>query len=203
MDGISAGAGLLLASQVSVGAFLVPSAIKKLADPFGFRQGVREYHLLPRGVESVVGATFPWMELAVGAALMMGLAPAVAGGVAAALMIAFIAAMAINLLRGRDLDCHCYGVGTTNRVGQAAVARNLVLLGLSLVVVAVGGGHSWGVWWSDWWRPGWLALASPTDGAVLLLLTSTCIGLVYLLEWGLHVRVQAASAIKRFGEALT
>lgn len=201
MDSISVGAGLLIVSRVSLGAFFVPSAIRKLADSPGFQQGVREYQLLPRRVASMVAAIFPWLELAVGAALLLGLTPILAGAVAAALMVAFITAMTINLLRGRDMDCHCYGAGTTKRLGQAALVRNGVLLAFSLIVVAVGA-ISVRVQWSDWWHAGWGALALPTDAVVLLLLISACIGFVYLLEWGLHVRVLAESAIRSFREAM-
>lgn len=197
MGGI--GAELLIALRLSLGAFFVPSAIKKLLDPVGFRHGVGEYQLLPRRLSATVAMLLPWVEGAVGAALLAGVASLAAGVAASVLMIAFIAALAINVHRGRDMDCHCYGAGTTTRIGPAAIARNCLLFGLSLAVATLALMSSPGPG-KPWWTA-WGALTSATDAAVVLLLANTVIALIYLVEWAIHSRAQAATAIRLFREA--
>lgn len=45
----------------------------------------------------------------------------------ALLLAVFAGAIAINLLRGREIDCGCFGFGVRRRIGWDAVVRNVVL----------------------------------------------------------------------------
>ncbi len=84
-----------------------------------------------------------WPELLVAVALLP-VATAVWGSIAAlALLGAFLAAIAVNLARGRHPDCHCFRQIDSGPVGGRTIVRDAVL-----AVVA-----AFAVWGSRRWLP--------------------------------------------------
>src|SRR5437867_13356298 len=102
--------------------FLV-AAVGKLADRQGSRQAVADFGVHERLV-TPVAAMLPLIEVMV-AALLVFSATARAGAVGAlALLVIFIAAITINLARGRKPDCHCFGQLHSAPVGTSTVVRH-------------------------------------------------------------------------------
>jgi uncharacterized membrane protein YphA (DoxX/SURF4 family) len=201
MSDLSVQAAGLLVARTSLAIYLLPAGVAKLRDPEGFIQGVRDYGLLPAGTVKYVARTLPLIECAAGVALLAGIAQPVTGLVCALLIAAFITAVTVNLRRGRRIDCNCYGVAATKSIGAATVARNAVLLALSLSVVGLGLLLATGGQWFQLWDPGWGRVTSAGDALLLALLTSCCLALIYLSEWALDVRAHAKAAIRRLNEA--
>jgi hypothetical protein len=98
------------------------AAAHKLRDPGAFRTTFAAYRLAPAWcAPAVIGA-----ELLVVVALGM---PGAFGPLAAALvLLAYAAAIGINLARGRpDIDCGCSGPAARRPIGWPLVARNVGL----------------------------------------------------------------------------
>lgn len=96
-----------------VGAVLLVAGVPKVGDRERMTRVVRGYQLLPGGAAAAVGAVLPWVEIAVGTALIAGIAPVAAGILGTALFTAFFTGLTINLLRGRrELDCGCFAFGS-------------------------------------------------------------------------------------------
>jgi protein-disulfide isomerase len=74
-----------------------------------------------------LAALLPLVELATAAALGPALTARWAAGESLALLLAFSAAIALNLSRGRAPDCHCFGRLHSAPVSWWTVARNLLL----------------------------------------------------------------------------
>ncbi|MET4049612.1 MULTISPECIES: MauE/DoxX family redox-associated membrane protein [unclassified Rhodococcus (in: high G+C Gram-positive bacteria)] len=92
-----------------VGAVLLVAGVPKVRDRDRMVRAVRGYRLLPESMATAVGNTLPWLEIVLGLALVLVLAPTVTGALAAAMFFVFFAALTINLVRGRrDLDCGCF-----------------------------------------------------------------------------------------------
>ncbi|MDJ0395103.1 MauE/DoxX family redox-associated membrane protein [Rhodococcus sp. G-MC3] len=103
---------LFAALSSAVGAVLLVAGIPKVRDRDRMARVVRGYKLLPDGVAPVAGALLPWIEIVIGTALVLGIAPVASGTLAACLFVAFFAGLSINLIRGRnDLDCGCFAFG--------------------------------------------------------------------------------------------
>ena len=112
------------------------AAIAKLRQPRDFHGILLAYRLLPPRLVPGVARTLPWVEALLAAGLLAGLP--VAWALAAGLLLAYAAAMAINLGRGRrEIDCGCGGapqplsawlVGRNLLLGAAALAAWLVPL---------------------------------------------------------------------------
>lgn len=77
----------------------------------------------------------PWLELAVGAALVAQLADPWAAGAAAGLLVAFSAAIVARLRAGETPRCACFGAWSAEPIGPKHLLRNAALLALAMVAV--------------------------------------------------------------------
>jgi len=66
--------------------------------------------------------------------LLFGIWRSIAGLGALAVLLSFLIAVLINLGRGRQLDCHCFGSAKAERLGWLTIARILVFITLAAVV---------------------------------------------------------------------
>ena len=85
------------------------------------------------GAPAFVVPFVPWLEILVGAALCAQLARPVAGGVAAAMLVAFSALLVLRLAQGRRPPCACFGSWSAKPLAWQHLVRNAVLLALALV----------------------------------------------------------------------
>ena len=117
----------LVASIVVGLAFVVAGASKIAAGP-SWPATAREM-----GAPTFTIPVVPWLELAVGAALIARLAvpyPAIA---ALGLLAAFTALIVVRLARGERPSCACFGAWSAEPIGPRHVIRNAVLMALAAV----------------------------------------------------------------------
>ena len=127
----------LLARLLLAGVFLV-AAVGKLADRKGTRQAIADFGVPTWLVQPLV-LLLPLAELAI-AGLLLPDATARLGALAAlALLGIFIAAITINLARGKNPDCHCFGQLHSAPIGWSTVLRNGILAAVAGVVLWCGG----------------------------------------------------------------
>jgi uncharacterized membrane protein YphA (DoxX/SURF4 family) len=112
----------------------------KVSDPNQTYLAVQAYDVLPSGMVSVVAAAVPFLELALGVLLLVGLGTRLVALLSAVVLIAFIGAVAQSWARGLTIDCGCFGGGGQVAPGETAypqeIARDvgfLVLAGWLLV----------------------------------------------------------------------
>jgi hypothetical protein len=159
--------------------FLISAAPKLLARP-AFERAVRNYALLPASFVRPVAAWLPRVELICALALLLGVEVPAIGIASASLLAVFASAVAVNLARGREIDCGCQGSVAPRRISWELVAGDMALAGLAAFVAIA--------------NPNLLsfdgpALASPSsltsqDGVALLLLAGTLVlGQLVLSSW--------------------
>ncbi len=126
-------------ARLAVGGVLVVSGALKALDARETLVAVRAYQLLPEGLVGIVAATLPYLELAVGLLLLLGLATRLAAVLAAVVLVLFIAAVGSAAARGLSIDCGCFGGGGEVAAGQTAyteeILRDLGLLALAVYLV--------------------------------------------------------------------
>lgn len=116
------------ALRVFLALLFATAALSKLSRIEEFYGVVRNFRLLPDGVSRVVAFVLPVVELAVAVGLVIGPWAVPAATVAAALLIVFALALAINVARGRTyIDCGCFRQGLKQPVSWLLVGRNIVL----------------------------------------------------------------------------
>ncbi|MER3439065.1 MAG: hypothetical protein C4346_16575, partial [Chloroflexota bacterium] len=127
---------LVLARLLLAGVFAV-AGIAKLLDREGSRQAVIDFGVPVRFALSVA-TLLPIAELVV-AALLLFKATAWYGGIGASgLLLAFLAAIAISMARGKHPDCHCFGQLHSEPAGWPTLIRNSVLTVIALFVATTG-----------------------------------------------------------------
>ena len=114
------------------------SGLAKLPLRAEFVEAVKNYKLVPDRVGEVIGKVLPPVELAAGALLALGLGVRPVAALLGLFLLAFSGAVAINLLRGRTIDCGCFGPVGPRRITWLTVARNVILIAAAGVVVAEG-----------------------------------------------------------------
>ena len=125
-----------LAIRVAAAAIWLLAGATKVTDLAHFHAQVEQYRLLPHGLEAPFAYALPFVELFVGAYLLIGLLTRAAGIAACVLMVMFLVAQAQAWARGLSLDCGCFGTLTHERVGFLTILRD-VALGLPSLVMAL------------------------------------------------------------------
>ena len=88
------------------------------------------------GAPALAVPALPWLELVLGAVLVVQLAPVAAGVSSLVLLGAFTALIVRRLAQGRHPPCACFGAWSAKPLGWGHVARNLALAALAVVTIA-------------------------------------------------------------------
>ena len=107
-----------VAARLGLAAVWLIAGGTKVGDLAASGRAVNAYQVMPYDVATVIGAALPFVELALGVLLLVGLATRVSAGVSAALLVVFIAGIASAWARGLAIDCGCFGSGGQLAAGQ-------------------------------------------------------------------------------------
>jgi uncharacterized membrane protein YphA (DoxX/SURF4 family) len=154
----------LLAARLLLGFIFITSAMGKWRNLAQFRAGLADYRLLPGWAIRPAALALPPLELGLGLLLLAGLGLLLAGLGAALVLGLFSGAIAINLVRGRRINCQCHGLLASRAIGWGLVLRNLALLGLALSLALLPGPAWPHITWMEW------ALVAALVGGTLALL---------------------------------
>ena len=115
------GAQLWLSTIMRIGlaGVLLWSGGAKVSEPRQAVMAVQAYEILPTGVGEFVGYALPLFELALGLALLLGVATRISAVIGGALMTAFVVGVASAWARGLSIDCGCFGGGGAVAEGEA------------------------------------------------------------------------------------
>lgn len=134
---------MLIDPAVSLGlalplaALLAASALHQARDVRRFAAAIEAYQLLPRGIAPVAAPLLIAGESAAAIGLLTVSLRQEAGLIAAALFVAYGAAIAFNLALGRrEIDCGCHFGRGDSRISSAQIARNALLALASLAAAA-------------------------------------------------------------------
>ena len=100
--------------RVFLGGILGWAGVVKIQNPEAFIKIVTAYDLLPEELVVLWGIFLPWIELVTGLFLFLGLWHKSAVLSSVSLFLTFAAAVSINILRGADIACGCFGFNDTN-----------------------------------------------------------------------------------------
>lgn len=119
--------------RLGVATLLLLAAWHKLRDVRAFRAAIAGYALVPGRAVPVVAMLVVGAEIVLGISLLLPRLGAAAAVGSAALLALYTTAIAVNLSRGRTrIDCGCAGPSGALPLSRALVARNGVLIILSV-----------------------------------------------------------------------
>jgi uncharacterized membrane protein YphA (DoxX/SURF4 family) len=114
-----------LLARIIVGGTLVLAGVLKVGDPGGSIRAVNAYQLLPLGVAEWVGYALPYLEIAIGLLLVIGLFTRTVAVVAGLLMAAFVFGISWAWAKGLQIDCGCFGGGGAVAAGETSYGLDL------------------------------------------------------------------------------
>lgn len=111
--------------RIALSAVFGTAGVTKLLDQQGTRKAVRNFGA-PDSLAPALSIVLPIVELAIAAGLLF-VDTTRASALAALLVLAiFVAAIGVNLARGRTHDCHCFGQLYSRPLGWPTLLRNLI-----------------------------------------------------------------------------
>ena len=100
--------------QIALGVIFVVAAWPKIVDPPSFAHMIYNYRILPAGLINVSALIMPWVELVIGLCLILGVWVRPARWLVTAMLVVFMIAISINLVRGNAIDCGCFDTSAAN-----------------------------------------------------------------------------------------
>ncbi|GGR72050.1 hypothetical protein GCM10010169_14970 [Micromonospora fulviviridis] len=125
-----------IAARLGLAAVWLLAGGAKVDDLAASGRAVNAYQVMPYDLATVIGAALPFVELALGVLLLVGLATRVVAGVSAALLLVFVTGIASAWSRGLAIDCGCFGSGGQLAAGQAPSYLPEILRDLGFLVLA-------------------------------------------------------------------
>ena len=87
---------------------------------------VRAYDVLSRSAVDVVAAVLPFLEIALGLLLLLGIGTRLVAVVSGVLLLTFMAGVTQAWARGLSIDCGCFGGGGAVAPGATAYLQEIV-----------------------------------------------------------------------------
>ena len=127
------------ASAIWLALVFAAAALSKFQAWSAWPGVVTNFRVLPRALVLPVAWALPPLEAAVAAGLLVAAVRPLAGLAAALLLVAFSAALALNLARGRtSIDCGCFRSDLRQSLAPSLLVRNAALVAAALALVPAG-----------------------------------------------------------------
>ena len=124
---------LQLIIRLAVGLIFIYAAIDKIINPAQFARLVYNYHLLPGGLVNLMAIILPWIEMICGISLILGIYKKGSILIINVMIIMFVVAIGINMIRGVDLKCGCFTVSANAKSN----ALNLLVRDVGLLILTI------------------------------------------------------------------
>ena len=119
--------------RIFIGFVFIYASIEKILDPAYFAGTIRNYQIVPDAITNLVAIILPWLELICGILLLAGFWHQTAAFILTLLMVAFIIAILSAIFRGLDIECGCFGSGSS--ANWTRIIEDLFLLSFSLQIL--------------------------------------------------------------------
>lgn len=127
----------LLGVRLGLAGVFMGAAVPKLLEPDLFASNIFNYHMLPAWGVNALAIGLPWLELLVGACLLLGLWTRASAFLVSMLMVVFMIAFAAAKARGLSISCGCFEVGEAHGASSLVwvLVRDVTFLVAGLLLV--------------------------------------------------------------------
>jgi uncharacterized membrane protein YphA (DoxX/SURF4 family) len=128
---------LVLAARLLIGGLFIYASVHKIQDPATFAVSVRNYLIVPPEWSNLIALTLPWIEIAVGVFLILGIQTRASALLTTGMLTVFFAAIIYAYSIGLDIDCGCFGSASSSsgRIGIVTIIRDGLLLLVSSFIL--------------------------------------------------------------------
>ena len=129
-----------LAARWILGITFIYASFHKIIAPADFAKILYGYDLFPGVLINLIAVVLPFVELFSGLALILGIYPRSAALIVNGMLLGFIIALSINLVRGHEFDCGCFSSGQTGHTSsvELLLVRDIIYFDLALQVLLYG-----------------------------------------------------------------
>ena len=128
--------------RLIIGSVFIYAAIDKILDPYTFAADIRNYQILPDMFSNMLALILPWIELYCGLFLILGFYIRTSALLIAAMLVVFIFAISLAMIRGLNIDCGCYhSMGGSTKIGFKKLVEDFIyfiLAGYLFLTLNVG-----------------------------------------------------------------
>lgn len=124
--------GIGVAAAVIVAIVLLVAGVGKVAQPAAWRQ-----QAAGMGVAGAVAAVVPFVELLLGALLLVQFQRHAVAWAAVGLFVLFTALIALRLAQGQRPPCACFGSLNVRPIGPGHLARNAAFITLAVLAAVL------------------------------------------------------------------
>jgi uncharacterized membrane protein YphA (DoxX/SURF4 family) len=125
---------LALVCRLALALIFFYAAIEKIIDPQAFAVAIYYYQLMPDFAINLMALTLPMLEMFIALSLLSGIYSRGASLISSLLFLVFATALAIDLARGLDISCGCFGK-SSGTINWLYLIRDLSLCLISLWVL--------------------------------------------------------------------
>ncbi|MBZ5498601.1 MAG: DoxX family membrane protein [Acidobacteriia bacterium] len=113
-------------SRIVLAGIFLYSGYIKLQSPLQFAATLTTYQLFPESLILPIITYLPWVEVSLGALLLVGWQTRYVAAATVGLLFMFSVILAVTYFRGIDADCGCFGPG--DRISFLTIARDTLFL---------------------------------------------------------------------------
>jgi putative oxidoreductase len=117
--------------RIALGTLFVFAGATKAYDPGAFAIEIQRYQLVPWIPGALAALYLPWLEMLVGALLLLKRLERGAVLLIACLLVVFSLALLSAMFRGLNIDCGCFGKVFAETGTILPLLRNILLLALT------------------------------------------------------------------------
>ena len=130
-----------LAARLILGLTFIYASFHKILSPEEFAKIVYGYGLFPHVSINLIAIIIPFLKLVCGLALVIGFYPRSAAIIVNMMLLAFIAALTINIIRGHEFDCGCFSAaqGADSGSSEATVLRDVFYFLCGMLIILFEG----------------------------------------------------------------
>jgi uncharacterized membrane protein YphA (DoxX/SURF4 family) len=125
---------IALICRLALGIIFFYAGIEKIIVPREFAVAIYNYQLLPDWAINLTALYLPWLEVFLAAGLIAGIYARGASLISALLFLTFAVAMTINLVRGLDISCGCFGAAS-GKINWLYLVRDTSLMAMSVFIL--------------------------------------------------------------------
>lgn len=126
----------LFFARVIIALVFICAGSIKISDPNTFSQAIANYKLTPIWAINFIAIALPWIEVISGVLLLFGISVKEVSIIILLSLIVFNTAIIINLFRGLNIDCGCFGGGM--KIGLLKLSENFLMIFLSYTLIIFG-----------------------------------------------------------------
>jgi uncharacterized membrane protein YphA (DoxX/SURF4 family) len=116
-----------LACRWIIGSVFVYQSICKIYQPILFARSIQNYQLVSDTIARQMAIFLPWFELSCGIILIIGILTPGAIRIIISMLVLFVGAISINIIRGIDINCGCVLNCFTNESINRSLAHTFFL----------------------------------------------------------------------------